>query len=299
MSDAAIASETGVFPSESEVARLIVGPGSVTWQYTSDVRLFLAPAHALLLQVAHPTVAAGVSQYSDFEKRPWHRLLRTLEYLLVLQYGGTEAAAAGRWVRSIHRDIRGTGADGRPYFAFEPGAYAWVHATLIETYVRAHEHFGRPMTREQIERFYQEYLGLGRLVGVRAGDLPRSWEGFRAYFDHMTSHEVGHNETVDRVLAVVRKPASPELRFASELFWKALLLPPVKLSYLGGVGLLTPALRERLRIRWTRREQLEFRLMAAGARALDPLLPATLKALGPTGLRWRQRAIERGNQTGM
>ena len=289
-------SETGLLPSENEIARLIVGPESVTWQYTSDVRLLLAPVYALLLQVAHPTVAAGVLQYSDFERRPWHRLMRTFEYLLVLQYGGREAAAAGRWVREMHKGIKGMRADGRPYCALEPGPYAWVHATLIETYVRAHQYFGRQMMKPHVEQFYREFIGLGRLVGVRDEDLPKDWEGFRAYFDHMVSNELGHNETVDRVLAAVRRPASPELNFVPELAWRALLLPPARLSYLGGVGLLPPALRERLHIPWTRRDELEFRLIAAGARALDPLLPATLKMLGPTELRWRRRALERASR---
>src|SRR5947209_20588000 len=87
---------------QAQIDPLIVGPQSVTWQFTSDVRLFFAPLYALLLQVAHPTVAAGVRDYSDFDKRPLERLLRTIDYLVLLQYGGLEAAAAGRRLRQLH-----------------------------------------------------------------------------------------------------------------------------------------------------------------------------------------------------
>lgn len=287
----------GLFPSEDEIERLVVGPQSVTWRFSSDVRLLLAPLYALLLQVAHPTVAAGVWDHSDFETRPWDRLMRTFDFLLVLQYGGADAVAEGRRLREMHTTITGVRADGRRYCALERGAYSWVHATLIETYVRAHQHFGRPMKREQLERFYREFVGLGRLVGVREGDLPSSWDGFRVYFDHMVAHELGPNETVDHLLAAVRKPASPGLRFVPEFLWTALRLPPARLVYLGGLGLMPSNLRERLHVNWSRREELEFRLISMSSRALDPILPAALKTLGPTELRWRRSEIARHSAT--
>jgi uncharacterized protein (DUF2236 family) len=277
---------------QAEIDALIVGPESVTWQFSSDVRLFLAPLYALLLQVAHPTVGAGVRDYSDFDQRPWERLLRTIDYLVLMQYGGSEAAAVGRRLRELHKRFMGTGFDGRPYYALERSAYTWVHATLLETYVRAHQHFGRPMSPAQVERFYREYVGLGRLVGVRADDLPPDWDGFRAYFDHTLEHELGPNETVDRVLRAARKPAVPEVGPA--VLWKAVLLPATRAAYLGGVGLLPPELRVRLGIPWTSRDERAFRALGAASRALTPVLPRKLKTLGPTQLRWRRRAIARG-----
>ncbi len=286
--------EHGLFPSDSEAEHLIVGPDTVTWQFSSDVRLFLAPLYPLLLQVAHPTVGAGVRDYSDFDQRPWERLWRTLDYLLILQYGGGEAAAMGRRLRELHKTFKGTGFDGQPYYALERGAYTWVHATLLETYVRANQYYGRPMSRAQVQRFYREYVGLGRLVGVRAEDLPADWDGFRAYFTHMLEHELSHNETVERVMAAVQNPALPEVPFVPGWVWKALRLPATRAVYLGGVGLIPASLRARLQIRWTTRDERAFRAMAANSRRLTPILPTKLKVLGPTQLRWRRRAIASG-----
>jgi len=169
-----------LFPTDDELDSLLVGPGSLTWQFGSDVRLFLTMLYPLLLQVAHPTVGAGVRDYSDFERRPWNRLFGTLDYLLVLQYGGRDAVAMGQRLRELHKGFRGVKPDGERYYALEPNAYAWVHATLLDAYISAHAQFGRPMSREQIERFYREYVGLGRLVGVREGDVPRDCWSFRA-----------------------------------------------------------------------------------------------------------------------
>jgi uncharacterized protein (DUF2236 family) len=283
-----------MFPSDDEAQGLLVGPESVTWQFGSDVRLFLTMLYPLLLQVAHPTVDAGVRDYSDFERRPWNRLFGTLDYLLVLQYGGRDAMAMGRRLRDLHRGFKGVKPDGERYYALEPGAYAWVHATLLNAYVSAHAQFGRPMSRDQIERFYREYVGLGRLVGVREGDLPANWQRFRAYFKRMVEQELERTESVDRVLRTVGHVTLPDVPFIPELFWKALRLPAARALYVCSVGLLPPGLRERLGVRWRLREEREFRMIGAGTRRLTPVMPKELLTSGPAQLRWRRDAIARG-----
>ena len=103
-----------LFPSEQEIPDLLVGPDSVTWRFSSDSRLYFMMLYPLLLQVAHPVVGAGVNDYSDFEQRPWNRLLRTIDYVTVLVYGGAEAVAMGRRLRAMHKGFRGTREDGKP-----------------------------------------------------------------------------------------------------------------------------------------------------------------------------------------
>src|SRR4051794_12169381 len=139
-----------LFPSDEEIDEIILGPESLIWRRFSDVRLFFASGYALLLQVAHPTVGSGVRDHSDFAERPWDRLLRTVDYLNLIVYGGPQAAAVGRRLRNMHKSIRGQNPDGTKYSALEPEAYAWVHATLIDGAVRAHERFVAPLTRQEI-----------------------------------------------------------------------------------------------------------------------------------------------------
>ena len=283
-----------VFPTDVEAQDLLVGPDSVTWQFGSDVRLFLTMLYPLLLQVAHPTVGAGVRDYSDFERRPWNRLFGTLDYLLVLQYGGRDAVAMGRRLRNLHKAFKGVKPDGERYCALEPAAYAWVHATLLDAYVSAHARFGRPMSRDQIERFYREYVGLGRLIGVREGDLPGDWQSFRAYFERMVEQELERTESVDRVLGAVRHVTLPDVPFIPDLFWKALRLPAARALYVCSLGLLPPGLRERLGVRWRAREEREFRMIGAATRRLTPVMPKELLISGPAQLRWRRSAIAHG-----
>ena len=176
----------GVFPEHEEAVRLAVGPESITWRRAGDMRTMFGAGAALLLQVAHPTVAAGVREHSDFKADPWGRLWRTLDYVHMLVYGGPEnAMSTGRAMRAMHQRIKGVAPDGRRYHALEPEAYAWVHATLAATIVGSHERFGRPLTPDQRARFWDEWRGLGRLLGIREGDLPETWAAFRAYVDEM------------------------------------------------------------------------------------------------------------------
>jgi uncharacterized protein (DUF2236 family) len=285
-----------LFPTDDELARLLVGPESVAWRFGSDARLFLAPLYPLILQVAHPTVGAGVRDYSDFDSRPWDRLLRTLDYVSLLIYGGEEAVAAGRRLRALHKGFQGVREDGERYYALEPKAYAWVHATLIDAYVTGHRHYGRPMRRDQVERFYAEYRGLGRLVGVRERDLPPDWRGFREYFDITIAEELTRTVTVDRVLHSVKHAAPPPLPVPiPRSAWRALRMPPLRALWVGGLALLPPALRDRLGIEWTHRDERQFRMLAATSRRLTPVMPRRLLISGPDQLRMRRRAIERGS----
>jgi uncharacterized protein (DUF2236 family) len=280
-----------LFPTDEEIDQLVVGPDSITWQFGSDVRLYPAMLYPLLLQVAHPTVGAGVRDFSDFEKRPFNRLFRTIDYLLVLEYGGRDAAAMGRRLRELHKSFTGVKPDGEPYYALEPKAYTWVHATLLDAYVTGHAHFGRPMSRGELERFYLEYKGLGRLIGVRDGDLPPDWDSFRAYFDDVVANELERNESVDRVLRALGDVTLPRI---PQVVTRVLRAPARRVLYVGGIGLLPPILRERLDARWTRREEREFRALGAASRRMTPLLPKRLLVMGPTQLRLRRRAIARG-----
>ena len=282
-----------LFAEEAELERLVVGPDSISWQIGSDPRLYAVMAYPLLLQVAHPTVGAGVRDFSDFEQRPWNRLLRTLDYVTLLIYGGDQAIPAGRRLRALHKGFKGVREDGEKYYALEPEAYAWVHATLIDSYVRGHRHFGRRLSTRDVERFYAEYRGLGRLVGVRERDLPPDWRGFGDYFNHTVGTELVRNESTDRVIRAIRHAPKPPVPVPHTV-WRAARVPAERALWVGGIGLMSPQLRTRLGIDWTRRDELEFRALGAASRSAGPLLPQRFKVLGPAQLRMRRRAIARG-----
>lgn len=275
---------TPLLPSPHELDDILPGPDSMAWQRTSDVRLYLVMVYALLLQVAHPTVGAGVRDFSEFERNPWGRLMRTIDYVTVLVYGREHAVEAGRRVRELHRRFRGTRPDGRRYSALEPRAYAWVHATLIQTYVVGHAQFGTPLNDEERERFYTEYRRLGRLIGVRPRDLPETWNAFSDYFEQMTADELVRTEAVERVLRAIRRVPPPPIPLPA-LAWNAIRIPIADALWLGGIGPMAPELRARLEIPWGWRDEMRFRALGGISRGLGPILPERMKVTGPAQLR--------------
>jgi uncharacterized protein (DUF2236 family) len=271
-------------------------PGSVVWEYSGDVRLLGGSAYALLLQVSHPTVGAGVSEHSDFRSDPWGRLFRTLDYAYAMTYGGPQLAAdVGRRVRHMHRAIKGIKPDGEPYHALEPEAYAWVHATLADGVVRGQRLLGRRLPADQLDEFWHDWRRVGRLVGVRSRDLPESWAEFERYFDRIVEERLERTEAVDEVLEALDDPARPPLRFLSDRGWKALRFPAIRSTSLITAGLLPQTLRERFGVRWSPGRERRFNAVAAMSRASTPLMPARLKNSGPLYLRWRREALERGD----
>jgi uncharacterized protein (DUF2236 family) len=284
-----------VFPEPEEALRLAVGPESITWRRAGDARAMLGAGAALLLQVGHPTVAAGVREHSDFKNDPWGRLWRTLDYVNMLVYGGPEAAVAtGRSMRAMHQRIKGVAPDGRHYHALEPEAYAWVHATLAETIVASHARFGRPLSPDQVERFYGEWRGLGRLLGIREGDLPGSWSAFRDYVERMCAARLEPSDVVDDVLESLADPKAPDIRGLGPRTWRTVASPASRTMRLATVGLLPASARLRLGLGWTRAQELELNVLGGLSRSATPLLPRTVRTVGPSYLRWRGAAISRG-----
>ena len=282
-------------PPDEQWSALAPHPGTLTWRRADDARVLLAAGYALLLQVSHPTVGAGVSEHSRFRSDPWGRLLRTLDYACTMVYGGPRAAGEmGLRIRAFHRQIRGVAADGRPYHALEPDAYAWVHATLAAGIVLAHERFVRPFDVGECELLWSEWRALGRLLGVRSEDLPASWEGFCSYLAVTVEERLERTAAVEEVLEALARPAPPALAAVYRPLWPVARRQLGHLVRLTTVGLLPPSLRERFGTRWTRADELELKVLEAGLRAATPLMPPSLRNTGPGYLRWRREALARG-----
>lgn len=275
----------------------LLGEQSMVRQRAGDIRLLLgASGYVLVLQVAHPTVAAGVRDHSNFRADPWGRLLRTLDYAYLLAYSSQRTASeVGAVLREMHRPLRGTDPAGRRYSALEPSAYAWVHATLAEGVVRGHELLGRPLSQVQVNQFWSEWLTLGRILGVRDGDLPHRWPELTAYFKAMVDDVLEDSEVVHDVLAATRRPSGPSpFPWLDRRVLTVAARPFGPYGHLMTIGMMPPSLRAKLGVGWSPRQERTFRALAAGHRAATPLLPPPLRQMGPTYLRLRRGAIAQG-----
>ncbi|MFF3617183.1 oxygenase MpaB family protein [Streptomyces sp. NPDC002580] len=255
-------------------------PGSVLWEVAGDVRMLFALPSALVLQVAHPAVGAGVDDHSVFRTDPWGRAQRSLQSLQLWVYGGEQALEEGRRLRRLHKTISGTDHHGRAYHALTPAYYAWVHATAYPIFLRAAEYLSRPLDKDEQHRLYDELLQLGDILGIRRRDMPPTPETYWQYFDAMVHDELEATIVVRELLDPHRPVTLPDRSPAPlRLLWPLLHPPLARLNIFVTTGLLPPAARERLGLTWSARDERRLRRFGAVVRRTLPLLPERLRYL--------------------
>ena len=86
---------------------------------------------AIIMEVLHPSVMAGVYEQSSYRTQPLRRAQNTLGYVLRTTFGNTEAATdVIERVKRVHARIDGTRPDGVAYRALDPELIAWVHTCI-------------------------------------------------------------------------------------------------------------------------------------------------------------------------
>src|ERR1700756_4300029 len=76
------------------------GPSSMIWHIDKEAAIFLGAGRALLLQLAHPWVAAAIAQHSRTLADPIGRFHRTFSTMFTIVFGTTEQALAA--ARRLH-----------------------------------------------------------------------------------------------------------------------------------------------------------------------------------------------------
>src|SRR5438874_12962211 len=83
-------------------------PDSVAWKVNGETAMLVGGGRALLMQLAHPAVAAAVSEHSDFPRAPYERLWRTLDSMLTITFGdAAQSSKAAERVNAVHRRVVG------------------------------------------------------------------------------------------------------------------------------------------------------------------------------------------------
>lgn len=221
---------------------------------------FLGGGPAVLLQVAHPLVAAGVARHSDYRRDLWRRLGHTLRALYLITYGTkAEAERAGEAVQAVHARVRGRTdvrlgrfPAGTRYSASDPELMLWVHATLVEASLCAYQRFVHPLSPDEQERYYREMAVVARLFGTPASVIPRSLAEFRDYFAAQIAGETISVTGPAREVAaaIVDAPLPTPMR---------VLVPAHRLA---AAGLLPPRLRDEYGLRWGPLHELALPLAA-------------------------------------
>jgi uncharacterized protein (DUF2236 family) len=237
----------------------------------------LGGGRALLLQVAHPLVAAGVAEHSRFRENPWERLEGTMNAVWAIVFGSrSKADRAAARVRAMHGRVNGTLAEpmgefpaGTRYSALDPELLLWVHATLVDSALVVHSQWVRPLSEAEQRSYYEDMKTVARLFGTPADVIPPTLDDFRQYFAHMLDGgEIFVTPTAREIAQTVLNPPLPFV-----------MRPAMNVVRLVTASLLPPRLRRDYGLAWD-----PVRAVAlAGSRAWTrrvamPLLPRRIRS---------------------
>lgn len=255
----------------------ILARHSVARRLNRETFLLLGGTAALLMQVAHPLVAAGVGDHSDFRRDPIGRLRRTLDTTLGIVFGTTAQARAGlRRIGRRHAGVRGTTAAGQGYDARDPALLVWVQATLVLTSLRLYELVLGPRSDAEREAYWAEGRFFAGELGATRQALPSSYQALLAYERYMLANEVIPDANA---VAVAREVLRPLPWIPAPVAWMVDAFT---------AGLLPPSIRLALGLRWRARERLWFRFVICSLRVGLPIVPPLLRVV-PQARRYEAR----------
>ena len=248
----------------------LFGPDSVTWPVIGDAAAFVGGIRALLIQAAHPEVAAGVADHSRDRNDPLGRLSRTSAYVTATAFGAMpEVERAVSMVRRAHRPVQGESHRGVAYSADTPHFAAWVHNALTESFLAAYQVYGpEPLDERSADQFVAEQTDVGRLLDV--APLPVTAVGLADWLDNHPA--AGASPGMASALQFLRTPPSPRV-----------VLLPYRILYAGAAATLPPRLRDILGIEVPRGAIAACRRMVQGLRWSLGSSPSWHVALVRTG----------------
>ncbi len=250
---------------------------TVSRKVNAERLVLLGWSRAILMQFAHPLIAAGVHEHSDFRATPWaaaRRLRHTVRAMLALTFG--DEAARERTVegiRAIHRRVHGrlavdTGPfpAGTRYSAEDPSLVLWVHATLLDSVPMFYELLVRPLSAEERDAYCTQAAWLAIALGARSAEVPRSWDTLQRYLGGVhASGELAVGAQARELAAEILLPRLG-IRGAS----------PATINRLLAVGTLPESIRRQYGFEWSSRDERALRLVVRGLRLTRRALPDAL-----------------------
>jgi uncharacterized protein (DUF2236 family) len=255
------------------VRDMVVRPGiftdrSVIRRVAAEPPIVLGASTALLLQIAHPKVAQGVADHSDFASDPLPRLLGTLDYLGMVTFGTKEEAHKVAWsVMRTHDRITGPG-----YSAHDPELQCWVNATLFQTAREMHERTVGSLPPEEMARYYEEFCSYAMLLGCPREALPADITAFDDYWAEMVASLDVTDIARRLAVPILYPPVAPRLTWPLAAFLRLLT-----------VGMLPAPVRAGYALPWTPGRRRALRLVLGAMKVAMRMTPGAVR-------RWPMRA---------
>lgn len=258
--------------SECELkSRRLFDPNGIFWQVSRESVLLLGGGTALLMQLAHPKIAAAIADHSDFREHPIQRLYGTIKTMQALIYGDHDTSlAAIERVNHIHAGVYGSMREGTSFYsvgtnysAANPELVLWVYATLIATTLKTYSIFVRRLALEEERAFYLESRIIAELFGADDTLIPQDLTSFHHYYSDMLSGPVLEITPTARALA--KDIIHPPIRGFPATLGDVISVPTL--------ALLPEQLRERYGFKWDYKRKLAWSIARRSIRRTLPFVP--------------------------
>jgi uncharacterized protein (DUF2236 family) len=263
-----------VAPGGYDAPPLPLGPDSLTWKYFGDWRGMLQGPWAGSMQNMHPQLGAAVEQHSIFFQERWPRLLRSLYPIGGVVFDGERAPKTGAEVRDYHVDIKGVDSQGRRYHALNPEVFYWAHSTFFVGTLIVAERLAGGITEAEKRQLFDEHVQWYSMYGMSMRPVPKTWEEFQTYWEHMCRNVLEDNKAVRDVLDLSELPKPPFAPKMPDWMWalqRKYVVHPLFVWFT--VGLYHPAVRERLGYTWSERDERRHRLLGKVIGKVFALVP--------------------------
>jgi uncharacterized protein (DUF2236 family) len=258
----------------SSAGASLADPSGVTWKVNREMIVLAGWGRAILLQLAHPLIAAGVAHHSSFRSglgTSLKRLSSTVGAMLSLTFGAEdEAVDAAARINCIHDRVTGrldepagSLSGGEPYSAHDPELLRWVHATLLDSIPLTYELLVGRLTIEERDRYCAEASIMEPLLDIPRGLLPRD----RAQLDGYVRETLA-----SRCIAVSARSRTLARAILFPPGWR-LMWPAFRPLQLITIGLLPESIREGYGFSWTPRDVRALARWTAALRLLHRAVP--------------------------
>lgn len=190
----------------------LFGPESVCWRVHGDfTSMLVGGISALLLQALHPLALAGIWDHSNFRQDLLGRLRRTGQFISGTTFGSqADAQRLIERVRSIHLNVTGHAADGRPYAAYDPELLTWVHVAEVSSFLKAHLRYLNPdLPGHEQDRYYAEVAQIAESLGAQ--HVPCSRQAIADYLQAVRSQLRCDDRSREIVQVLFNAPAPSTL----------------------------------------------------------------------------------------
>ncbi|HEX5000664.1 MAG TPA: oxygenase MpaB family protein [Terriglobia bacterium] len=250
---------------------LLFSPSSVFWRVNRELASGLAGPRAVLMQISHPLIAAGVADHSQFRNHRLSRLYRTSMAAAAITFGTRAfALSAVRRINGIHTRVHGNlredvgrFAAGTRYDANDPELKSWVLATITDSSLKAYEMFVGPLSRDERAGYYQDSLTVAELFGIPERYIPSTYDDLGVYMTEMLSNGS---------IAI-----GTDARNITKALFRGFPLGSLfRLGSAFGIGRLPVSLRHDLDLTWNATEERWLERVARASRRARRFIPSAL-----------------------